>query len=121
CSLPILFNLLTGLRQKVGNYPGMTVEKKSGTFTHKEVKYQLVDLPGTYGIYPTSLDEQVVTDVLINPQHPQHPELGIVVGTPENMKRAILLYRQVRELGIPAVFVINMMDEAKKKGITINF
>lgn len=116
-----LFNLLTGLRQKVGNYPGMTVEKKSGTFTHKEVKYQLVDLPGTYGIYPTSLDEQVVTDVLINPQHPQHPELGIVVGTPENMKRAILLYRQVRELGIPAVFVINMMDEAKKKGITINF
>lgn len=116
-----LFNLLTGLRQKVGNYPGMTVEKKSGTFTHKEVKYQLVDLPGTYGVYPTSLDEQVVTDVLINPQHPQHPELGIVVGTPENLKRAILLYRQVRELGIPAVFVINMMDEAKKKGITINF
>lgn len=115
-----LFNLLTGLRQKIGNYPGMTVEKKTGSFTHRELKFQLIDLPGTYGIYPTSLDEQVVTDVLSNPSHNQHPDLGIVVATPDNFKRAILLYQQVRELGIPAVFVINMIDEAVKKGITID-
>lgn len=116
-----LFNLLTGLRQKVGNYPGMTVEKKIGFFSNGSFKYQLIDLPGTYGIYPTSLDEQVVTDVLSDPAHPQHPDLGIVVGTPDNLKRAILLYQQVRELGIPALFVVNMMDEAKKIGINIDF
>lgn len=115
-----LFNLLTGMRQKVGNYPGMTVEKKKGTFTHKEHKYQLIDLPGTYGIYPTSLDEQVVTDILSHPSHDQHPDLGIVVVSPDNLKRGILLYKQVRELEIPAVFVINMIDEAEKNGIEID-
>lgn len=115
-----LFNLLTGLRQKVGNYPGMTVEKKTGNFSHKGIKYQLIDLPGTYGIYPTSLDEQVVTDVLSHPNHKQHPDLGIVVATADNLKRGILLYQQVRELGIPAVFVINMIDEAEKNGVKID-
>ena len=99
----------------------MTVEKKIGFFSNGSFKYQLIDLPGTYGIYPTSLDEQVVTDVLSDPAHPQHPDLGIVVGTPDNLKRAILLYQQVRELGIPALFVVNMMDEAKKIGINIDF
>lgn len=115
-----LFNLLTGLRQKVGNYPGMTVEKKTGTFSHQNHKYQLIDLPGTYGIYPTSLDEQVVTDILSNPTNKQHPDLGIVVASPDNLKRAILLYQQVRELGIPAIFVINRIDEAEKNGIQID-
>lgn len=115
-----LFNLLTGLRQKVGNYPGMTVEKKTGTFSYQNHKYQLIDLPGTYGIYPTSLDEQVVTDVLRNPNHKQHPDLGIVVVSPDNLKRGILLYQQVRELGIPAIFVINRFDEAEKNGIQID-
>lgn len=115
-----LFNLLTGLRQKVGNYPGMTVEKKTGNFSHQNHKYQLIDLPGTYGIYPTSLDEQVVTDVLSNPAHKQHPDLGVVVASPDNLKRGILLYQQVRELGIPAVFVINRFDEAEKDGIQID-
>lgn len=115
-----LFNLLTGLRQKVGNYPGMTVEKKTGTFSHQNHNYQLIDLPGTYGIYPTSLDEQVVTDVLSNPAHKQHPDLGVVVAAPDNLKRGILLYQQVRELGIPALFVINRFDEAEKNGIQID-
>src|SRR5690606_11561669 len=115
-----LFNLLTGLRQKVGNYPGMTVEKKTGSFAHANSKYQIIDLPGTYGIYPASLDEQVVTEVLSNSEHPQHPDMGIVVATAENLKRGILLYQQVRELGIPAVFVINMIDESDKNGIEID-
>ncbi len=115
-----LFNLLTGLRQKIGNYPGMTVEKKVGNFVHKGTKYDLIDLPGTFGLYANSLDEQVVTDVLHNPAHPQHPDLAIIVGEPDNLKRSILLLQQVRDLGIPALFVINMMDEAEKRGIKIN-
>lgn len=115
-----LFNLLTGMRQKVGNYPGMTVEKKTGTFSHEGHKYQLIDLPGTYGIYPTSLDEQVVTDVLSSPAHQQHPDLGIVVASPDNLKRAISLYQQVRELGIPSIFIINRIDEAEENGIQID-
>ena len=115
-----LFNLLTGLRQKIGNYPGMTVEKKTGSFSHEGKKYDLVDLPGTYGLYANSLDEQVVTDVLNNPNHPQHPDLAIVVAEPSNLKRALLLQQQVRDLGIPTLFVLNMMDEAEKQGIKIH-
>lgn len=115
-----LFNLLTGLRQKIGNYPGMTVEKKTGSFSHEGKKYDLVDLPGTYGLYANSLDEQVVTDVLNNPNHPQHPDLAIVVAEPSNLKRALLLQQQVRDLGIPTLFVVNMMDEAEKQGIKIH-
>lgn len=115
-----LFNWLTGLRQKVGNYPGMTVEKKVGNFVHKGKKYDLIDLPGTFGLYPNSMDEQVVTDVLNNLAHPQHPDLAVIVGEPNNLKRAVLLLQQVRDLGIPALLVINMMDEAEKQGIRIN-
>jgi len=112
-----LFNLLTGLRQKVGNYPGMTVEKKTGSFVYGNTKFNLIDLPGTYGIYPTSLDEQVVTDILNDPTHPNHPELAVVIGEPTNLKRSVFLFQQVRDLGIPALFVVNMMDEAEKSGI----
>lgn len=112
-----LFNLLTGLRQKVGNYPGMTVEKKTGSFVYGNTKFNLIDLPGTYGIYPTSLDEQVVTDILNDPAHPNHPELAVVIGEPTNLKRSVFLFQQVRDLGIPALFVVNMMDEAEKSGI----
>ena len=115
-----LFNLLTGLNQKVGNYPGMTVEKKTGSFIHNEMKFHLIDLPGIYGIYPSSLDEQVVVDILNNQDHPNHPELAVVVCEPGNLKRAVLLFKQIRDLGIPSVFVLNMMDEAEKSGIQIN-
>jgi ferrous iron transport protein B len=115
-----LFNILTGLRQKVGNYPGMTVEKKSGIAQYKDKKYEIIDLPGTYGIYPNSIDEQVVTQVLNAPTHLQYPDLGVIISDPSNLKRGILLYQQIRDLGIPAIFVVNMMDEAEKNGISIN-
>src|SRR5690606_36500678 len=115
-----LFNLLTGLSQKVGNYPGMTVEKKTGTFISGNTKFHLIDLPGIYGIYPSSLDEQVVVDVLNDTNHPNHPELTIVVGEPGNLKGAVFLFKQIRDLGIPTLFVLNMMDEAEKNGIEIN-
>ena len=115
-----LFNLLTGLRQKIGNYPGMTVEKKVGSFIHNGNKYELIDLPGTYGLYANSLDEQVVTDILNNSEHPQHPHLAIIVSEPSNLKRSLLLFQQVRDLGLPTFLVINMMDEAEKQGIKLN-
>lgn len=115
-----LFNILTGLRQKVGNYPGMTVEKKSGIIVHKGEKYEIIDLPGTYGIYPNSIDEQVVSNVLNDKSHLQHPDLAAVVSDATNLKRGILLYQQIREMGIPAIFIVNMIDEAETQGIRIN-
>lgn len=115
-----LFNKLTGLRQKAGNYPGVTVEKKAGSFTHDGVKFHLIDLPGAYGIHPSSLDEEVVYQVLIDESNPNHPDLVVVVGDPFNLKRAILLYQQIREMGLPAIFVVNMIDEAERAGISID-
>src|SRR3546814_19664601 len=69
-----LFNKLTGLRQKTGNYPGITVEKKTGNFTDGTAKYHVIDLPGAYGINPSSLDEQVGYDVLADNANPNQPE-----------------------------------------------
>lgn len=115
-----LFNLLTGLHQKTGNYPGMTVEKKMGHFIHDNIKYELTDLPGTYSLYPNSLDEQIVTSILNNPEHPQFPSLAIVVAEPNHLKRSILLFQQARDLGVPCFLTINMMDEAEKNGIHID-
>ena len=115
-----IFNKLTGLRQKAGNYPGVTVEKKTGSFSHQHIKYRLIDLPGAYGIHPSSLDEEVVYDVLIDKSNANHPELVVVIGDPFNLKRSILFYQQVREMGLPAIFVVNMVDEAENAGITID-
>lgn len=115
-----LFNKLTGLRQKAGNYPGVTVEKKTGNFTHQGIKYHLIDLPGAYGIHPSSVDEEVVYQVLVDETNPNHPDLVVVVGDPFNLKRAVLLYQQIREMGLPAIFVANMLDEAERAGVAID-
>src|SRR5690606_9326711 len=115
-----LFNQLTGLRQKAGNYPGVTVEKKTGTFMHRDIKYEVIDLPGAYGIHPSSLDEEVVYRVLIDPENALYPEKVIVVGDPFNLQRSVLLYQQIREMGLPAIFVINMIDEAERAGLSID-
>ena len=115
-----LFNRLTGLRQKVGNYPGITVEKKTGSFTHQQNRYHVIDLPGAYGIHPSSLDEEIVYDVLIDKTNANHPELVVVVGDPFNLKRAVFLYQQIREMGLPAIFVVNMIDEATQSGLSID-
>lgn len=112
-----LFNRLTGLNQHVGNYPGITVDKKTGTFSFRSVSYTLYDLPGTYSLYPSSGDEEIVFDILADTYHPDHPDLVVVVGDPVNLRRSLLVFVQVRQLGIPAIFVMNMMDEAEKKGI----
>ena len=115
-----LFNKLTGLRQKTGNYPGITVEKKTGSFTDGDTRYHVIDLPGAYGLHPSSLDEQVVYKVLADKANPNHPELTVVIADPFNLKRAVFLYRQIRDMGLPAIFVINMADEAEQAGLSIN-
>src|SRR5690606_41900964 len=106
-----VFNRLTGLRQKVGNYPGITVEKKTGSFTHQHTRYHVIDLPGAYGIHPSSSDEEIVYDVLIDKANTNHPELVAVIGDPSNLKRADFLYQQVRDMGSPALCVTIMLDE----------
>ncbi len=116
-----LFNLLTGLRQKVGNFPGVTVEKKIGTFSLESGKQcKLIDLPGTYSLYPKSLDERVVFDTLYNYVAPDYPQLIIVVADASNLKRNLLLFTQVADLGLPVVLVLNMIDVASRAGITID-
>lgn len=116
-----LFNSLTGLRQKTGNFPGVTMDKLIGKWkleTGDEA--EILDLPGIYSIYPKSMDEQVVINILANPKHPDYPDLAIVVADASNLKRNLLLFSQVRDLGIPTVLALNMIDVAENQGIVIN-
>lgn len=116
-----LFNQLTGLNQKVGNYPGITVDKKEGRCKISEdLTAQIVDLPGTYSINPSTLDETIVLETLLDKNNPSYPELVIVVAEVENLKRNLLLFSQIKDLGIPSLMVINMKDQMKRKGISID-
>ncbi|WP_111706805.1 ferrous iron transport protein B [Lutibacter citreus] len=116
-----LFNQLTGLKQKVGNYPGITVEKKQGFCKLNEsVKAEITDLPGTYSINPTSLDETLVLDTLLNEEGDAFPDVIVVVVDIENIKRNLLLFTQLKDLKIPTILVINMIDQMNRKGIHIN-
>ena len=115
-----VFNLLTGLRQQVGNFPGVTVDKRSGFITVDNVQHELIDFPGTYSIYPRSKEESVVFDVLSKPAHSQHPDQIIFVVDASNLQRNLLFFSQVYDLGIPCVLVLNMWDLAQRKGITIS-
>ncbi len=116
-----LFNTLTGLNQKVGNYPGITVEKKQGSFhLENQTKVNIVDLPGTYSLNPTSLDESVTTNYLLDTTNKDFPDAIIVVAEVENLKRNLLLFTQVKDLEIPTILVINMSDRMGLKGISIN-
>lgn len=116
-----LFNQLTGLNQKVGNYPGVTVDKKTGiSHLSKEHKALVTDLPGTYSINPTSLDESIVLKTLLNSNKKDAPEVILVVADIENLKRNLLLFSQIKDLEIPTVLAINMADEMDRKGITID-
>ena len=83
-----LFNQLTGLRQKIGNFPGVTVDKKSGPFRLDEtIEATVVDLPGVYSLYPQSVDERVVIDILANSDHPDYPQVVVVVVDSSNLKQ----------------------------------
>ncbi|MXV37234.1 ferrous iron transport protein B [Flavobacteriaceae bacterium Ap0902] len=115
-----LFNRLTGLKQRIGNYPGTTVDKRIGKLTIHGQDVLLYDFPGTYSLYPKSADEEVVFDILSNPNHPDFPDKVFVIGHPLRLKRSLLLFRQVQDLGIPVKFVMNMMDQAEKSGKVLN-
>lgn len=116
-----LFNRITKLNQKVGNYPGITVEKREGTIKANNIEYSIIDLPGTYTLYPNSLDEEVVLNTLINKDDKDYPELVVVVSEPSTLSRGIIIYQQVREIGLPAIFVVNMEDEITDKGLNIDY
>ncbi|MEZ4828779.1 MAG: ferrous iron transport protein B [Bacteroidia bacterium] len=116
-----VFNQLTGLNQQVGNYPGITVDKKSGTLKLPDgKKISVLDLPGTYSLYPRSEDERVVFDLLTDPSNPDFPDLVIVVVDSTNLERNLLLFTQIYDLHIPCVLVLNMIDMAAKNGIAID-
>ncbi len=116
-----LFNQLTGLTQKVGNYPGVTVDKKQGSCKLSAEHVALVtDLPGTYSINPTSLDESIVLSSLLFAKDKERPDVIVVVADIENLKRNLLLFAQVKDLEIPIVLALNMADQLEKKGISID-
>lgn len=121
CGKTSLFNQLTGLRQKVGNFAGVTVDKKSGVLNLSTgEKAEVIDLPGVYSLYPKSLDEQVVHDALLNTQDPNHPDLMVIVIDASNLKRNLFLTSQAIDLGIASIVVLNMTDIANEKGFEIN-
>ncbi|WP_139957493.1 ferrous iron transport protein B [Flavicella sediminum] len=116
-----LFNQLTGLTQKVGNYPGITVDKKQGSSKLPNgTTATITDLPGTYSINPTSLDESIVLETLLDNDNENFPDVVIVVAEVENIKRNLLLFTQVKDLKIPTILVINMADQMERKGIFID-
>ncbi len=116
-----VFNALTGLNQKVGNYPGITVEKKEGICKlPRGVKAHIIDLPGTYSLNASSLDENVVIELLLNKNDKDFPDLVVVISDVENLKRNLLLYTQIKDLEIPTLLVINMADRMAYKGISLD-
>ncbi|QRM88822.1 ferrous iron transport protein B [Lacinutrix sp. WUR7] len=116
-----VFNALTGLHQKVGNYPGITVEKKEGICKlPRGVKAHIIDLPGTYSLNASSLDENVVIELLLNKTDKDYPDVAIVVSDVENLKRNLLLFTQIKDLEIPCILVINMSDRMRYKGISLD-
>ncbi len=121
-----LFNALTGLFQKTGNFPGVTVEKKVGAirvFSHEQqrtVNVEITDLPGIYSLYPKSLDEVEAFKVLCDPENPDHPDLIVVVADASNLRRSLLLCTQIIDLRMPVILALNMIDVAEQDGIYID-
>ncbi len=116
-----LFNTLTGLRQKVGNYPGITIDRKSGYWKiNKELTAEVLDLPGTYSIYPKRPDERIAIETILNIQNDLHPDLIIVVCDATALQRNILLCTQIIDTGIPVVVALTMSDVAQKDHISVD-
>lgn len=116
-----LFNRLTGLNQKVGNYPGITVEKKEGICKlDRGLKAHILDLPGTYSLNTSSLDESVVVETLLNRNSKDFPDVAVVVSDVENLKRNLLLFTQIKDLEIPTILAVNMADRMERKAITLD-
>ena len=116
-----LFNALTGLNQKVGNFPGVTVDKKTGQCAIAEnLSATLIDLPGTYSLYPKRADEWVAYKVLLQQDEDVKPDMILVVADASNLKRNLLFCSQIIDLKIPVVIALSMVDLAKSKGTEID-
>ena len=116
-----VFNQLTGLNQQVGNYPGITVEKKLGFCKlSNTIMANVLDLPGTYSLNASSIDENVVIELLLNKKHKLYPDVILLVCEVENLKRNLLLFTQIKDLEIPTILVINMIDRMEYKGISLD-
>ncbi|MBU1340592.1 MAG: ferrous iron transport protein B [Proteobacteria bacterium] len=116
CGKTTIFNNLTGARQKVGNWPGVTVEKKEGKLRYKEYDLNIVDLPGTYSLTPFSIEEITARDFILN----ENPDIVVNIIDAANLERSLFLAIQILELGRPALFVLNMADVAEANGIKID-
>jgi ferrous iron transport protein B len=115
-----LFNALSGGRVRTGNYPGVTVEKKTGKAQFHDKQFLLIDLPGTYSLAPRSPDEMVAVDVLLGrQQHEERPHVVLCIVDASNLERNFYLLSQVLELGLPTVVAVNMMDVATERGLSI--
>ena len=116
-----LFNNLTGLNQKVGNFPGVTVDKKIGsTAITSKLEGSIIDLPGTYSLYPRRSDEWVAYRVLMQQDKSIHPDMVVLIADASNLKRNLLFASQIIDLKIPVVVALTMLDIAKKKGIRVD-
>src|ERR1041385_8500160 len=115
-----LFNQLTGLNQKVGNFPGVTVEKRTGVFTINGTTADLMDLPGIYSLYARTLDEKIVAEIFGNHASQFYPDEVVLIADATNLKNSFLLLTQLIDLGLPVVLVLNMMDLAAKAGQSVD-
>ncbi len=120
CGKTSLFNSLTGLNQKVGNFAGVTVERKSAELTLKKTTVHLVDLPGTNNLYPETEDEQITCNILRNPHHEDYPDMVVVVADATQLRRGLALCTQVIDLGFPTILAINMADLLQKENIQLD-
>ncbi len=121
CGKSTIFNQLTGLRQKTGNFPGITVEVKEGRMQFPSGRQaMLTDLPGTYSLYPTSSDEKIVASVLTNPKDAHYPNVVVYVADATHLEKHLLLLTQLLDLGIPVMMALNMSDTAEEIGIKVN-
>ncbi|GAB4421808.1 MAG: ferrous iron transport protein B [Bacteroidia bacterium] len=115
-----LFNALSGLNQRVGNFPGVTVERKSATLRLGGQGIDLTDLPGTLSLYPQSEDERITCEVLQDPTHADHPDLVVLVADTTQLRRGLMLCSQVMDLGLPVLLALNMSDLLAKEGLRID-
>ena len=115
-----LFNALTGSRQRVANFPGITVEQKIGDFEFENSQYRLVDLPGIYTLDVNSLDEKVTRDYILNKMSDESAELFVLVMDATNLKKSLYLALQLKDLKQNFVVALNMMDQAKRRGLELN-
>src|SRR6476661_7490084 len=116
-----LFTALAGVRQRVGNYPGVTVEKKTGAMRHGEQHFELIDLPGTYSLAPRSPDEMVTVDVLLGRRdNAGPPDAVLCIIDASNLERNLFLVSQVLSLGLPTIVALNMVDLARDRQIEID-